>query len=178
MSRMKTAFGAVDAEATMLPSHMHGDLRSLRAISLINGKVLSIGMNLRHFLRRLQAVPDEVDRWLWADAICINQSNVSEKSSQVAAMGNIFEIAAYVKIWLGEAEQDSNHAFDTLRSIGGLFFTPVATYFTTAKDPVSRVMCGWRAFAAIVQRPYWATSMGFTGDDPGVRVSQRSAILR
>lgn len=50
---------------------------------------------LRHHLRQ---------RTLWVDAICINQSDNSDKSQQVAKMGKIYNLAACVNIWFGEAE--------------------------------------------------------------------------
>jgi hypothetical protein len=46
-------------------------------------------------------------RILWADAICIDQSNDEEKGHQVNMMGNVYDRAFRVLVWLGEA---SNHA--------------------------------------------------------------------
>lgn len=47
-------------------------------------------------------------RLLWADAICINQSDNDEKSWQVQMMGDIYHDAERVLIWLG-SEQDNSH---------------------------------------------------------------------
>ena len=38
---------------------------------------------------------------LWLDAICIHQSNLEEKASQVASMPHIFGQATHVRVWLG-----------------------------------------------------------------------------
>jgi hypothetical protein len=40
-------------------------------------------------------------RFIWADAICINQSDLQERSQQVRLMGNIYRNAERVLIWLG-----------------------------------------------------------------------------
>ena len=42
-------------------------------------------------------------RRLWADAICINQSDLAERSEQVTKMDRIYSHANSVLIWLGEA---------------------------------------------------------------------------
>ncbi|OCK96232.1 uncharacterized protein K441DRAFT_487817, partial [Cenococcum geophilum 1.58] len=39
-------------------------------------------------------------RFLWADAICINQGNIAERSRQVSFMRVIYEAAARVLVWL------------------------------------------------------------------------------
>jgi hypothetical protein len=50
---------------------------------------------LRHFRK-----PARV-RFLWIDAICLNQADNMEKSQQVQLMGDIYRGAARVDIWLG-----------------------------------------------------------------------------
>ncbi|KAH8732079.1 heterokaryon incompatibility, partial [Phaeosphaeriaceae sp. PMI808] len=44
---------------------------------------------------------------IWVDAICIDQSNVEEKNSQVNMMGDIYRNAYIVRIWLGLSTDDS-----------------------------------------------------------------------
>jgi hypothetical protein len=49
-------------------------------------------------------------RLLWVDAICINQSDIEEKSHQISRMGDIYREASDVIAWLGEPdEQDLPH---------------------------------------------------------------------
>lgn len=42
---------------------------------------------------------------IWADAVCINQSDVAERNAQVQLMGRIYSQAARVFIYLGESTQ-------------------------------------------------------------------------
>ncbi|KAH6633778.1 hypothetical protein C7974DRAFT_471838 [Boeremia exigua] len=44
--------------------------------------------------------------YFWIDAICINQADDSEKALQVAQMGEIFQAAEHVIIWLGREFHD------------------------------------------------------------------------
>lgn len=62
---------------------------------------MSISYNLDVALRHLRQ--KEVARILWIDAIFIDQSNISEKSDQVAQMREVYENASEVQIWLGPA---------------------------------------------------------------------------
>jgi hypothetical protein len=43
-------------------------------------------------------------RALWIDALCVNQNDLAERSSQVLCMHQIFSGAARVVVWLGEKE--------------------------------------------------------------------------
>jgi hypothetical protein len=58
-------------------------------------------------------------RVLWIDALCINQEDMEERSSQVARMAEIYRLAHRVVLWLGpESEGDGGtEALSTLRFI-------------------------------------------------------------
>ncbi|KAL9622206.1 MAG: hypothetical protein Q9160_003389 [Pyrenula sp. 1 TL-2023] len=71
--------------------------------------------NLWHFLQRTQAKPRW--RYLWIDAVCINQASISEKSHQVRLMGDIFSKAALVALWLGPEADGSDMAIRFLSSL-------------------------------------------------------------
>lgn len=57
-------------------------------------------------------------RPLWADAICINQHDLAERSTQVALMGDIYQTANSVTVWLGDASNESDMAIDYLAVMG------------------------------------------------------------
>lgn len=44
---------------------------------------------------------DEFHRWWWIDALCIDQSNATEKNHQVQRMGNIYFDSESVVAWIG-----------------------------------------------------------------------------
>jgi hypothetical protein len=80
---------------------------------LCNGQAIGIQPSLLTALRRLRLSQSE--RVLWADAICINQSDNAEKSHQVPLMGRIYSNAERVIVWLGPGDsQKTQTAFETL----------------------------------------------------------------
>ncbi|KAK4031445.1 HET-domain-containing protein [Parachaetomium inaequale] len=74
-----------------------------------DSKTLLITANAEAALRRLRR--KRKARYLWVDAICINQSSVAERNVQVASMGDIYRGAKRVLIWLGEATPHAEAAF-------------------------------------------------------------------
>ncbi|KAI0376052.1 heterokaryon incompatibility protein-domain-containing protein [Hypomontagnella monticulosa] len=63
----------------------------------INGVEFFITENLDSALRHLRLM--DTVRYLWVDALCINQSDVKEKSIQVARMFSIYKKARRVVAW-------------------------------------------------------------------------------
>jgi len=61
--------------------------------------------NLELALRRLRLKDRQFP--IWIDALCINQSNIDERTHQVAFMRQIYSGASSVIIWLGESEKYS-----------------------------------------------------------------------
>jgi len=65
-----------------------------------NGKLVSVSENLSTALRKLRQPDHEV--LLWADALCINQADASERTKQVGLMADIYSNSRETIIWLGE----------------------------------------------------------------------------
>jgi phage FluMu protein Com len=68
-------------------SYCWGDGNDRRDIA-VNGRIISVTKNLENALRHLKNRAQDVA--IWADAICINQQDLAEKSIQVGMMGNIY----------------------------------------------------------------------------------------
>lgn len=83
-------------------SYVWGDSSITRTI-LLEGREFQVTTNLYSALRRLR-YPDYT-RIIWIDAICINQSNLEERSQQVLLMKNIYEGAEEVLMWMGDSEE-------------------------------------------------------------------------
>jgi Heterokaryon incompatibility protein (HET) len=67
---------------------------------ICNGQTLLVKKNLFNALNRLRKV--DTKRRIWVDAICIDQENKKEKSSQLTLMPDIYRGCSRVVIWLGE----------------------------------------------------------------------------
>lgn len=81
---------------------------------ICSGLSVPILPSLHAALRRFRRT-DSV-RYLWADALCINQADDVEKSYQVANMFTIFHKAWAVLAWLGEEGPYTSQALTSLRA--------------------------------------------------------------
>ena len=71
---------------------------------------------------------------IWADAICIDQSNDEEKAWQIQKMREIYERASRVFIWLGPSDATSDIAMSILQG-GYRYLLRTQPYRTS--DPIS-----------------------------------------
>ena len=92
-------------------SYTWGDPELRRPI-LVGDKIFHATVNLAIALEHLQEEIKTITFWI--DAICIDQSNLGEKSIQVQRMGNIFASATLVIAWLGPAADESDLALREL----------------------------------------------------------------
>ena len=67
-----------------------------------DGRPFEITFNLFWALVRIRSVSQP--KILWADAICINQSDLQERSSEVTFMGSLYSNASRVYICMGDAD--------------------------------------------------------------------------
>lgn len=68
-----------------------------------NGCETEVTKNLAEALRHLRH--ESESRYLWVDALCINQQDVEEKGHQVAMMKDIYAYSKDVLVWLGPDEE-------------------------------------------------------------------------
>jgi hypothetical protein len=76
-----------------------------------------VTVNLHAALLRLRN--HSIERILWVDAICINQTDSKEKGQQIQSMAKIYGYANRVIVWLGEAADDSDLALEEIRVARG-----------------------------------------------------------
>ena len=74
----------------------------------INGKPFTIRPNLYQLLFHLRQRGES--RFLWVDALCINQTNDSERNFHVQFMSRIYEEAELAIVWLGLPSDDRREA--------------------------------------------------------------------
>lgn len=92
-------------------SYVWGDPLKEKRI-LINNEPVGITRNLHEALHTLQLA--EKERILWVDAVCINQADDAERTTQVTQMKHIFERASRVVIHLGPTWIGCGEAFEFL----------------------------------------------------------------
>ncbi|KAF2245288.1 HET-domain-containing protein [Trematosphaeria pertusa] len=80
-------------------SYVWGDAVVQREV-FVDGHPTNVTVSLETALRALRN--EDKPRALWADAICMNQSDILEKNFQVPLMGRVYAEADSVLVWLGE----------------------------------------------------------------------------
>jgi hypothetical protein len=136
-------------------SYTWGD-ESIKHRIVIDKRDFQVGINLINALTHLRHEKEE--RVLWIDALCINQQDVREKSSQISIMPHIYTRAKTVIVWLGVAEwEDEKKLRRELTKRGKSFYD-----WEEYKQPVrqlSKTGRIWRAWKLILQsmctEPYW-----------------------
>jgi hypothetical protein len=99
-----------------------------------NGAQVKITQNLFEALSSFKELA--ITGFLWVDAICINQADLDERSSQVTLMGDVYSQAQTVLVWLGHHHEgieefqwaiteflDLVQSPDNLNSMGSHFST-------------------------------------------------------
>ena len=138
------------------------DVLNIRHI-FVDDKVVAITRNLEVALRHIRDEQDEVV--LWVDALCINQFNLAEKSSQISIMGKIYQRAYKVLAWLGQEDQHAKPAYQLIRTLTRLSYLTVShssmagakltpQVFRDAGIEVSDLP--WESLASLFRRPYWS----------------------
>ena len=78
------------------------------SLMLTSGRSIPIGYSLFQALTMFEQL--KLYGYFWIDAICINQSDIRERSSQVTHMGELYSKAEKVFVWLGEEEVYAKYA--------------------------------------------------------------------
>jgi hypothetical protein len=142
-------------------SYVWGDPGNTLEIFL-NDVSFQVTVNLASALQHIRDKEEEVV--LWADAICINQEDLDERSKQVQfVMDEVYKDAEEVLVWLGEESEDSDLAMNFMES------WPVGTGQKSgdggnASDPNENLKLAFEsavdaaaetALRALLQRPFW-----------------------
>ncbi|KNG82102.1 Ankyrin and HET domain protein [Aspergillus nomiae NRRL 13137] len=109
--------------------------------------------------------PEGPQMWCWVDQICIDQSNLEERGSQVSIMDQIYECASYTLIWLGLEDAYTEMAVETIRklySAQGDFIhaNDIIPYKHQSKEVYATAdipyvsLAEWTAVATLFLRPY------------------------
>jgi hypothetical protein len=139
---------------------------------IINGRQVAVTINLALALKQSGLSFGSVS--VWADAVCIDQHNLSERSQQVSIMRRIYEEAQTVISWVGLGDETSKYAINLMDRMGSVLKTQCLSNqdFTSFEDldtanidlrQGERLADFWKdletGFQSIVQlfeRPYWS----------------------
>jgi hypothetical protein len=91
----------------------NGDATQSRILFITPGNnILKITSNCEAALRRFRFTNSP--RYVWIDSVCINQSNLFERSEQVQIMRRIYQNANRVLVYIGTPDKDDLEMYDLL----------------------------------------------------------------
>lgn len=138
-------------------SYTWGNPNDTRQI-IVDGCRVVVRSNLEAALRALAATaPVKAGLWLWIDALCINQEDLTERSTEVPRMRKIYTMARDVVVWLGEDSDNSDQAVKLVRTMAGACRDGTAIQLgqRLRNDPKALGFGCWRALSYLMSRPYW-----------------------
>jgi hypothetical protein len=103
-------------------------------------------------------------RLVWADAVCINQYDDTEKGHQVKRMGSVYENAEEVLVWLGkDTEGIAEDCFNLIRETTGYLHHQLEIYggikeipIITLECPISFDKSRWAKYQELVTMPWFS----------------------
>jgi hypothetical protein len=81
----------------------------------LDGSRFEVTINLWRALYYLRLESEA--RFFWIDAICINQEDLDERSSQVQLMRDIYKSSTRTVVWIGDESFWSHRLFEFLKSV-------------------------------------------------------------
>ncbi|TGO13444.1 hypothetical protein BTUL_0069g00110 [Botrytis tulipae] len=123
-------------------------------VVFINEDSLPVTANLYTALLHLR--DRTFERIIWVDSICINQEDNTEKGHQIQLMAKIFGQANRVIVYLGDAEDDSNQALESIR---------VAAEGKSLEQGINEM--NQRGIFGLLKRPWFQRIWAITGFDAG-----------
>lgn len=165
--------GSGDLKCSLLPRTIEAAFLQYEAVSYAwgpqhnpekldcDGRVLWIGSNLAAALHAIRNSHE--DRVLWVDAVCIDQRDLDERSSQVAMMGTIFSGAKEVLIWVGEDDsEEAEEYFELIRTTNQVIASLVVEHgnIWSIPDLSNASLCRdesrWRMVERLTQRAWFS----------------------
>lgn len=166
-------------------SYVWGEPERTRSI-IVDSQRLDITQNLYDALKDILREGDVVR--IWADAICINQDDLPERSAQILLMRQIYFSATYVNIWLGQPTEDGRKCLQFIQHFTSKYSENTYQYDTEDNKieenttlgiylPARAVVHGGYAFANAMEQVSDILGHSVTLDDDKDVVSDRSGSL-
>jgi hypothetical protein len=150
-----------DAEDTYAAiSYVWGDPND-RVPIICDGRIIEVTVNLADALSHIRHQTES--RFVWADAICINQEDDTEKGHQVKRMGKVYENAEEVLVWLGrDSEGIAEDCFNLIRETNEYLDDQYEIYrgirdipTITKASPMSFDKSRWNNVRTLIKMPWF-----------------------
>lgn len=143
-------------------SYVWGDPKVTAEIQFC-GMSKQVTTNLFAALTRLRERNE--NKWIWIDALCINQNDTIEKNHQVPLMRQIYRSAERVLSWLGEEDGETHLAFSLIERWADAILStspslenwpngePIRMAVATIERPFDEQ--DWSAVRSLFNKSYW-----------------------
>lgn len=123
-------------------SYMWGDTSPKGRITL-DGEVFPVTESLENAPRHVRLRDSK--RCLWADAVCINQSDIKERGNQVHLMKEIYSRSKTLRVWIDVDLPAENPVVQKL----------IALQLNGTVDQLGDDPNFWEPILPLLQNPYW-----------------------
>ncbi|KAH8817198.1 heterokaryon incompatibility protein-domain-containing protein [Xylogone sp. PMI_703] len=138
-----------------------------------DGIIISITENLEDALlqfrktnyisNHVEGREENVEGFIWIDAVCINQEDNAEKGVQIAMMDEIYSKARRVIAWLGRSDEHTDPALEIIQRLKSIPLEKRKVTITDFESPEYLSILGdppissqqWNDYAAFVQRAWF-----------------------
>lgn len=110
----------------------------------LNGFNFFITPNLSRLLNYLRL--EDRERVIWVDAVCINQSDLDERSEQVTYMQKIYKQASLVRVWIDLSVDVRELAFRSLQTFSS----------KSNQTDIGSNVSFWVPLKSLFQHNYWS----------------------
>ncbi|KAL1851752.1 hypothetical protein Daus18300_012437 [Diaporthe australafricana] len=145
-----------------ISNKLSGDGKAVTDYEPHRDGTLLIQQNLHAFLRGLRR--GRYDRFIWIDAVCINQGSQEDKFNQIPLMRYVYEAAELVYVWLGEAAAAEEGAILAAPALNTSLRAVPPGHELDPAEPGSFESVGlqgpsrevWGALSGLITRPWWS----------------------
>ncbi|KAL0944800.1 heterokaryon incompatibility protein [Colletotrichum truncatum] len=131
---------------------------------ILEHELFDVTINLYNALQHIRSPSRQIQ--IWVDALCINQQDIKERSSQVSLMNEVYELCEKVYIWLGCPDDDdavTSNPFaivEHFRDNQHFFSLPGYAWdrsrnqwICDTENPQFKLM--WDSFSPVAESPWW-----------------------
>lgn len=126
------------------------DIREKSAAIALDGSYYKIHDNLEAALQQLSREITGRSKYIFVDALCINQYDFMEQKSQIKMMGEIHKRGNCLRIWLGEGDDETRKAFELLKKL-----SEVNTFGRFLEDCPQPSIDAWSALCGLLNHRFF-----------------------
>jgi hypothetical protein len=138
-----------DVPGYLALSYVWGAAEPKRTI-YVTGQAFDVTPNFHEVLTAFHSYTDIVGRYIWIDAVCMNRSDLDERTKQIAIMRGVYSTADCVHIWLGQSTGRSAAISDIVDQVERV---PMRQYFQGELDHVIDQVDAQQVIKDFLDRP-------------------------